>query len=292
MEKERLSLISTVSTSTARSYSGSYIRLRKLMSLTDRRKPIKNSKLQDVLEIIRTVENPSTAYSVFVIAKKIYSYADNKELFDKLDLEIKIRKRKLQVDKNENLDKSLPTFRQINDAVRTEPDPITYIVSFIMFKLTSRNQDISLIDLHASKKDNYNIERNHLIVNGANKVTYIRNLYKTSKRYGSKINTITVKKFQQKVLELLDGKDTRPLLVRKNGEYITPSSSASYLKKYTVLGLNESIITKTVLREANQNGDYNMLRRISLNRGTTVQVLLNEYDVSNTAPVKQEVDEE
>jgi len=291
MEKERKSLIANVSVSTAKSYSGSYMRLRKIIGATDKRKPIKSANLNEVLDLIRNVPNPSTAYSVYVIAKKIWNYEKNQREFDLLDFQIKQKKRELQVNKNIKMIQTLPTFKQIKDAVKNEEDPITYIVSFILFNLTTRNQDISLIDLHSAKKENYNIERNHLVLNGT-KISYIRNVYKTSKRYGPKTHIITVKKFVNKVTEVLDGKDTRPLFIRKNGQHITPSSSASYLKKYTVLGLNESIITKTVLREANQNGDYNMLRKISLNRGTTVQVLLSEYDVSNTAPVKQDVDEE
>lgn len=280
MEKEKQSLMKEVSPSTAKSYAGSYERLRKILELKDKRKPIKKVSLDVVLEAIEKVENPSTAYSVFVIAKKIFSYGDNKEKFDKLDNEIKKRKREIQVNKNKNLTQSLPTYKEIAAAVKKETDPRKYITSFIMFKINTRNQDIALADLHAQKKDNYDEKRNHLILEG-NRVIFIRNVYKTAKKYGQKKNIIAVKKFADMVKEVLGDAETKPLFSRKNGEHITPASIASYLKKYVVLGLNEGQIIKAVLKYADQEGNYDMLRKISANRGTGVNVLLNEYDISN-----------
>ena len=280
MEKEKLSLTREVGESTAKSYAGSYMRLRKILNMTDKRKPIKKISIDVVLGEIKKVDNPSTAYSVFVIAKKLFPYADNKEKFDELDQEIKQRKRDIQVKKNGNLDKSLPSYKEIANAVKKETEPRKYITSFIMFKINTRNQDVALADLHAHKKDNYDDKRNHLILDG-NKVIFIRNVYKTAKKYGQKKNIIAVKKFADAVKELLGDADTKPLFSRKNGEHITPASIASYLKKYVVLGLNEGQIVKAVLKYADEEGSYDMLRKISANRGTGVNVLLQEYDVSN-----------
>ena len=280
MEKEKQSLIKDLGESTAKSYAGSYMRLRKILNMTDKRKPIKKISLDVILEEIKKVDNPSTAYSVFVIAKKLFSYADNKEKFDELDKEIKERKRDIQVSKNKNLTQSLPTYKEIATAVKKEQDPRKYITSFIMFKISTRNQDIALADLHAKPKDKYDEKRNHLIVDG-NKVIFIRNVYKTARKYGVKKNIILVKKFADMVKEVLGDADTKPLFARRNGEHITPASIASYLKKYVVLGLNEGQVIKAVLKYADEEGSYDMLRKISANRGTGVNVLLQEYDVSN-----------
>ena len=280
MEKEKQSLIKELGESTAKSYAGSYMRLRKILNMTDKRKPIKKISLDVILEEIKKVDNPSTAYSVFVIVKKLFSYADNKEKFDELDKDIKERKRDIQVSKNKNLNSSLPTYKEIATAVKKETDPRKYITSFIMFKINTRNQDIALADLHSKKKDKYDENRNHLILDG-NRVIFIRNVYKTAKKYGQKKNIIAVKKFADAVKELLGDADTKPLFSRKNGEHITPASIASYLKKYVVLGLNEGQIIKAVLKYADEEGSYDMLRKISANRGTGVNVLLQEYDVSN-----------
>ena len=150
-----------------------------------------------------------------------------------------------------------------------------------MFKINTRNQDIALADLHATKKEKYDEKRNHLILDG-NRVIFIRNVYKTAKKYGQKKNIIAVKKFADMVREVLGDADTKPLFSRRNGEHITPASIASYLKKFVVLGLNEGQIIKAVLKHADdQENSYDLLRKISSNRGTGINVLLAEYDVSN-----------
>ena len=68
MERELNNILKDMSESTAKSYRGSYLRLRKLLKLTDKRKPIKKMSLADVLTKIETIENPSTRHSVFVIS--------------------------------------------------------------------------------------------------------------------------------------------------------------------------------------------------------------------------------
>ena len=291
MNKEKQKLVANLGASTAKSYAGSYERLRKILNMTDKRKPIKKISLDIVLGAIEKVDNPSTAYSVFVIAKKIYDYTSNKEVFDKLDQEIKDRKREIQVHKNKTLSQSLPTYKEIAAAIKKEQNPLKYITSFIMFKINTRNMDIALADLHAKPKQNYDEKRNHLILDGS-KVIFIRNVYKTARKYGVKKNIIAVKKFADAVRELLGDTDTKPLFVRRNGQHITASSIASYLKKYIVLGLNENGMIKAVLKYADENGSYDMLRKISANRGTGVNVLLQEYDVSNIKNPSEVVNQE
>ena len=291
MERELKSILKDMTDSTAKSYRGSYLRLRKLLKLTDRRKPIKRISLADVLTEIETVENPSTRHSVFVISKKIFDYEKNKDAFDNVDKKIREDKRTLQVSKNGNLDKTLPTYKELKNAIKNEMDPKKYIVSFLMYKLTCRNQDIALADLHAKPKENYDENRNHLIVDGS-KIIFIRNRYKTIKKYGQKKNVINVKKFTDMVNTFLADSEKKALFSQRNGGEITGSSIASYLKKFIVLGLNEGQIVKIVLKQADETGSYNMLRTISNNRGTSISVLLSEYDISNLKPPSTEITNE
>ena len=291
MERELKSILKDMTDSTAKSYRGSYLRLRKLLKLTDRRKPIKKISLADVLTEIETVENPSTRHSVFVIAKKIFDYEKNKDAFDNVDKKIREDKRTLQVSKNGNLDKTLPTYKELKNAIKNEMDPKKYIVSFLMYKLTCRNQDIALADLHAKPKENYDENRNHLIVDGS-KIIFIRNRYKTIKKYGQKKNIINVKKFTDMTKKYLGDSEKKALFSQKNGGEITGSSIASYLKKFIVLNLNEGQIVKIVLKQADETGSYNMLRTISNNRGTSISVLLSEYDISNLKPPSTEITNE
>ena len=68
-----------------------------------------------------------------------------------------------------------------------------------------------------------------------NKVIFIRNVYKTAKKYGQKKNMIAVKKFADMVKQLLGDADTKPLFSRKNGEHITPASIASYVRGHRLI---------------------------------------------------------
>ena len=291
MERELNRILKDMSDSTSKSYRGSYLRLRKLLKLTDKRKPIKKIPLADILTEIEMVENPSTRHSVFVIAKKIFDYEKNKDAFDAVDKKIREDKRTLQVSKNGTLDKTLPSYKELKTAIKNETNPKKYIVSFLMFKLTCRNMDIALSDLHATPKENYDENRNHLIVDGS-KIIFIRNRYKTVKKYGVKTNIINVKKFTEMVKKYLGDAEKKPLFSQKNGGEITGSSIASYLKKFIVLGLNEGQIVKIVLKHADESGSYNMLRTISNNRGTSISVLLSEYDVSNIKEPTTEITQE
>jgi len=90
----------------------------------------------------------------------------------------------------------------------------------------------------------------------------------------------------------LGDSENKALFAQKNGGEITGSSIASYLKKFIVLGLNEGQIIKIVLKQADETGSYNMLRTIANNRGTSISVLLSEYDVSNITPPNTEITNE
>ena len=137
MEREKQRIIRDLGESTATSYAGSYVRLRKILDLKDKRKPITKVPIDKVLGEIEKVQNPSTAYSVFVIAKKLFPYETNKEKFDALDKILKQRKREIQVSKNKNLQENLPTYKEISDAIKKETDPRKYITSFIIFKINT-----------------------------------------------------------------------------------------------------------------------------------------------------------
>ena len=205
-----------------------------------------------------------------------------------MDKKIREDKRTLQVSKNGVLDKTLPTYKELKTAIKNETNPKKYIVSFLMFKLTCRNMDIALASVHAKPKENYDENRNHLIIDGE-KVIFIRNKYKTVKKYGVKKNVINVKRFTEMIKTFLGDSEKKPLFSQRNGGEITGSAIASYLKKFIVLGLNEGQIVKIVLKHADESGSYNMLRNISNNRGTSISVLLSEYDISNLKPPSTEI---
>jgi hypothetical protein len=56
-----------------------------------------------------------------------------------------------------------------------------------------------------------------------------------------------------------------------------------------VLGLNEGVIMKIVLQYIDDRGSYSELRRVSNNRGTSISVLLSEYDITNVKPPTEDI---
>lgn len=291
MEKELKSIVDTLGASTATSYTNSYKRLRTLLEMKDKRRPIKKVDVDFIIEKIGSVENPNTAHSVFVIFKKIFPYENHKDKMDKLDEMIRKQKRELQIKKNGVLKESIPTYSEVNLAVKNEINPKKYITSFLMLKVNTRNQDIVLTDLHTNIEDETKLDktRNHLILKDNNKVLFIRNKYKTVKKYGVKRNIIGVRKFADMVRELLKDSSTIPLYSTKTGGPIISQSVGSYIRKYVVLGLNEGVIMKIVLQYIDDRGSYSELRRVSNNRGTSISVLLSEYDITNVKPPTEDI---
>ena len=293
MDRELNMIINGMGESTTKSYTGSYNRLRKLLEVSDKRKPIKNISLESILERLETVPNPSTKHSMYVIVKKIFNKEKDKDALDKFDQEIRKQKREHQIKKNGDLNTNLPSYKQVNDAIK-KSSGLKYIVSFLMLKVNTRNQDVALIDMHRSTEDSpvdmesLDPKRNHLVLEG-DRAIYIRNVYKTAKKYGQKKNVIKVKQFLTNLDELLGDKTTKSMFTRRNGERISTSSIGSYLKKYIVLGLVEGEIMKIVLKHIDNHGSYDMLRRVSNNRGTNISTLLSEYDVTNISPPSNEV---
>ena len=291
MEKELKTIVDTLGTSTATSYTNSYKRLRTLLGITDKRKPIKKVDVDFIIDKIGSVENPNTGHSVFVIFKKIFPYEKHKEKMDKLDEMIRKRKRELQIKKNGVLKETIPTYSEVNLAVKHETNPKKYITSFLMLKVNTRNQDIVLTDLHANIEDESKLDktRNHLILKENNKVLFIRNKYKTVKKYGVKRNVIGVRKFADMVREILKDSSMIPLYSTKTGGPIISQSVGSYIRKFVVMNLNEGVIMKIVLQYIDDRGSYSELRRVSNNRGTSISVLLSEYDITNVKPPTEEI---
>jgi hypothetical protein len=55
------------------------------------------------------------------------------------------------------------------------------------------------------------------------------------------------------------------------------------------MGLTESQIMKINMQNIAEKGSYNMLRKVSQNRGTSISTLLQEYDVSFVEPPSNEL---
>ena len=282
MEKELKTITENLKPTTAKTYENSYKRLRVVLELKDKRKPVKKLDLNNIIEKLNKVENPNTKYSMFVVIKKLFNSESNRNDIDELDKKIRDEKRDHQIAKNGELKKELPSYKELNDAIKKETGQIKYIINFLFLKVNTRNMDIAYIDIHKSveNEDDLDKNRNHIYIKDG-KAIFIRNKYKTFKSYGQKKNIIGVKKFVDTIKSILGDKDKVALFATKKGTPIAVGAIGSYFKRFMMLGVKEGEIMKIVLKHIDEEGSYDQLRRVASNRGTSIGTLLKEYDITN-----------
>jgi hypothetical protein len=295
MNKDLKLITADVKQNTATTYTNNYLRLREALGLNDKRKPVKTVGLDKIEPVLLDDSfNANARAGMLTVVKKLFSTENDKEKIDEIDLKIRKHKRDHQVKKNGELTETLPTYKEMVNALKKVEDPRKYIINFLFIFANTRNSDVALIDIHRSipsrpvKMDELAKDRNHIVLVDGHAVL-TRHIYKTSKSYGTKKNKITSRMFIDKCREYLGDELDMPLLTTKTGGSIPPASFGAYLKKYRLMGLTESQIMKINMQNIAEKGSYNMLRKVSQNRGTSISTLLQEYDVSFVEPPSNEL---
>jgi len=295
MNKELKLVTDDVKENTAITYKNNYMRLCDALGIKDKRKSIKGVGL-DKIELILLDDdlNANARAGMLTIVKKLFSNEEDKQRVDELDMKIRQHKRDHQVKKNGELTETLPTYKEMIAALKKVEDPRKYLINWLFIYANTRNADVALIDIHRSipsrtvEMEELDKNRNHIVLENGYAVL-IRNVYKTAKSYGQKKNKITSRVFIDMAREYLGDELDKPLLTTKTGGGVPPASFGAYLKKYRLMGLTESAIMKVVMAEVANKGSYNMLRKVSNNRGTSISTLLGEYDISNVRPPSTEL---
>lgn len=287
MQKELKAITADVKANTATTYTNNYKRLREVLEITSNRKSVKSAGLNKIEPILLDdTINSNARAGMLTVVKKLFSTAKDKERVNEIDMQIRQHRREHQIKKNGELTETLPSYKQMITALKKVQDPRQYLINFIFIFANSRNADVALIDVHRSNDtrvvdvNSLNKERNHIVLQNGHALL-VRNVYKTAKSYGQKRNKITSRMFVDMAREYLGDDMDKPLLTTKLGNAINPSSFGAYLKKYRLMELTESQIMKIVMRNVAERGNYNLLRKVSENRGTSIETLLTEYDISN-----------
>ncbi len=292
MNKEVKLITEGVKEVTATTYINSYKRIRQALGITDKRKLVKSVGLDKVAEVLLDTKlNANARMGMHTIAKKIFFTDKDKEQIDKIDEQIRKHRRALQVKNNKELKKELPSYKELVSALKKVEDARTYIINYIFVYINARNADLGLLIIHRSDDDNHididslDKNHNHLVLKDG-KATLRRNFYKTIKTYGAKTNKIISRQFIAKVTEFLGNETEKLLLSTKTGGVVSTASYGAYLKKHRLLGLTEAQIMKINMREVADKGSYNLLRKISYNRGTSISGMLQDYDITNIKDIK------
>lgn len=287
-EIERIISKKTLAKNTMRTYRTSYNKLLEILA-TDKVATIDQT---EIIELVGDEENYGSQNLLLTIA--IMIKADNDMGFDKIIKhreivrdEMKTNKWKVKDEKKEEL----PTVASLNkhlNLMYANDNYRAYIINFILINFNTRNLDLDLIVTdsiseyrQAGAKGDENV-----ILAGKNNTTYYhRNNYKTARTYGPKTNKISNVKFSralhayiQQQKQINDGPVY--LLAMENGDRIARDSISHYITKYTYDGLTESDYNKIIVTEKIKGmDDYSKLKKISYNRGTAVETLIEEYNL-------------
>jgi hypothetical protein len=163
----------------------------------------------------------------------------------------------LELNKATNQSKSLPAlsfFRKRMNQFFMEGKNKEYVVLYLLINLNVRNMDLVVAKDATDTNNHFIIEPKHIV--------YVRNAYKTAKKYGTKTNKIVDKKFRVAVGQL-------------NGLLIDDGHITRQVKDITG-GYTEADIMKVAVANASS---IKKLGKISENRGTALETIKASYDI-------------
>jgi len=168
--------------------------------------------------------------------------------------------------KEMSTDETLPTVKEIKkymDTLYTKGDYLSYALLYLMVTYQTRNKDLILTIVKSKKETN---DKDNFIVLGKSQCVFIRNDYKTYYKYGTKTQVIKNLKFMNAISNL--------------SHLLKPTDNIDRVIKKVTAGIgsiNEGTLAKIVLKE---NNTINGLKKVSKNRGTDVNTLINSYNIT------------
>jgi hypothetical protein len=178
-----------------------------------------------------------------------------------------LQKESQQRQKSMSTDETLPTLKEMKTymlSLYDKEDFRGFCILYLLITYQVRNMDLMGKIVKSKKETN---DTDNFFVVGRKQVTWVRNKYKTSFKYGTKIHSIRNDKFLNAIKHLSH-------LLKEN------ENTDRVIKKITSgLGsITEATIVKIVLKS---NNTMNGLKRISKNRGTDVTTLIERYNITN-----------
>jgi hypothetical protein len=191
-----MAIIENKSDATKKQYR---IQYNKLLKLTE--KPIAETSEKKIIELLDDIENKNNSQALLNIALLVRKL--NKLSVKQLEEKREKDKKKIFTaikEKNSDLRENLPDYKEIveyTDYLFEKSEYTDFIINWLLINVQVRNQDLDFT-IVTRKKDANDTEKNYMWVQ-PNKLTYIRNVYKTAKivtpdgetGYGKKTNVIT-----------------------------------------------------------------------------------------------------
>jgi len=247
----------------------------------------------EIIELIDDEENYGTINLLLTIVLMI-KFDNDKESDDIKKHRDVIREemRESRWKKKEEKLESLPSIKLLtkySNRLYSKNQYQSYIINYLLINYNVRNLDLDLIvtdDMKEYHKLGKRGDENVLFVGKNNSVYYYRNNYKTVKTYGPKAIRLSNVKLANSIRGYIAqqrfiGKEGDIyLLSLQNGDRSGRDSLSHYITKFTYEGLTESDIMKIIVTEKVKTiDDYNKLEKISNNRGTAIETLIEEYSL-------------
>jgi len=214
---------------------------------------------------------------IIMIREKLYQYEvkDLRNYRDKIQNLITTQKR---INNEEEIE--LPSFEELHthlEQLFNRKQYKDFIVMYLLLHYYTRNKDLDLLVVE-KKGEMTDPEANYIWYNQKKKTAiYYRNNYKTIDTYGKQQHEITDEKFIKAIKTLF-------------GEKLMKSDNISYYVMRASGGLGEGRIVKCVLDHYRKLGDLQTIQKISHLRGTSLETLVSEYDISLKREVGTQTD--
>lgn len=150
-----------------------------------------------------------------------------------------------------------------------------FIVGYLMMTYGVRNKDVD-VEIVKDKKDMTDPKQNYIFVRGK-KATWVRNDYKTVKKYGVKTEVIT------------DDEFLKAVKAHGVGRLFQVGKLNYNLPKLLINKMLESKVFKMVIDEAYVAKNTEEINRLSKSRGTSIATIKGFYDLNATDDVIKEL---
>lgn len=281
--KDFENFIKDKSANTIKSYKQQYNKLKKIVDTEmEQTIDIQNISEKNILEFVSNENNLNSQQALLNIAILIRKMQKPPQPITKLEKQREENKSKLQgfvKEKNEKLKSNgLPTYQDLLDYLAflyNNERWTDFIINYLLIYFNTRNMDLNF-ELVPFKRDiKANPDINYLWYSKrAKKATLYRRDYKTVGKYGMKQNIITDPKFLNAIKQIFE--------CRKKGEgcgvFIPNKENVGYyIQKATLDNLGEGTYVKIIINHFRNNLDK--LNEISDNRGTSLKILKESYDI-------------
>ena len=278
-----------LSSASQKSYRTAYLRLNKLMECNN----CEECESDDIINCLKNCDaNIHSKLAMLNIpiclAKKNKPNNFSFNQMEKFREQLRDEATKFKINKNKEKKDGLPSLSTLNEFTKNlynDKKYEEYIVNYLLLNFNCRNADLLIKIVNTTKDIIPELNYNYLIVRD----TYIefrRFNYKTAFKYGTKNKRFKSVKLKTAINELLKkrGKDDGCFLLLDNSlnPYVE-ENIGSKIRRMTYNEIGEGNYLKVIILDI-QNKEpqklINKLQGISENRGTALDILTKDYNIS------------